>query len=120
MSKPKKIEEKGFFSSLKFKGVSNEATKSVYPFDGKFRKPKTSLPTSSGASTLQPKDAKPLSQPTTTVQKADSAIASGSLPDKSDKKAWNGIYRKVKGKAPTNVDEFNKFINTTITENQGK
>ena len=101
-------EEKGFFSSLKFKGVSNEATKSVYPFDGKFRKPKTSLPSSSGADRLQPKDAKPLPQPTTSVEKADNILSNSTLPDKSDKKAWNGIKLYVK-LFISNLDELTRI-----------
>lgn len=102
-----------WFSSNKFKGVSNEAKSSRYPFDGKVPKPKVSLPSSSGANKLQPTKTTSADNTTASVTAPVEAVNKG-LPDKKDRKSWNKIYREVNGVAPTNVDDFNKFIDENI------
>lgn len=102
--------DSSWFSSHKFKGVSNETKSSNYPFDGSIPKPKAALPPTSGANKLQP--SKTTSGDVTTATPV--VTAEDGLPAKNDRKSWNKIYRQVKGTAPTNVDDFNKFIDDTI------
>ena len=106
----KKDEEdnRAWFGKTKFKGVSNEAAVSRYPYNGALPKPKTSLPSTSGADKLQPTVPKVM-----TASSADATVVEG-LPAKTDRKEWNKLYRKANGKAPTNLNDFEKFIEDTI------
>lgn len=104
--KKDKEDDTSWFGKTKFTGVSQEAARSRYPYDGSVPKPKAVLPSSSGANKLQPtkpKVAEPVAEPT-----------QDGLPPKTDRKAWNALYRKANGKAPTNVNEFDKFIDDNL------
>lgn len=106
--KKDKENDSAWFGKTKFKGVSNEAVLARYPYNGFLLKPKTSLPSTSGADKLQPTVPKVM-----TASSADATFVEG-LPAKTDRKEWNKLYRKVNGKAPTNLNDFEKFIEDTI------
>jgi hypothetical protein len=106
--KKDKEDDSAWFGKTKFKGVSNEAASARYPYNGSLPKPKTSLPSTSGADKLQPTVPKVV-----TASSADATVVEG-LPVKTDRKEWNKLYRKANGKAPTNLNDFEKFIEDTI------
>lgn len=106
--KKDKEDDSAWFGKTKFKGVSNEAASARYPYNGSLPKPKTNLPSTSGADKLQPTVPKVM-----TASSADATVVEG-LPAKTDRKEWNKLYRKVNGKAPTNLNDFEKFIEDTI------